>query len=122
MPATWSRLAWTDLAHLELGERPIRGLVQVGEGEPMGLVGAQPLHPAQHPVVVPRLGDLGHVLGGPVGVPSAHRLVLPSTHCRVRLQESRVSIENWGGVKMLIYFLGYTQNYGIFLISPSLLC
>ena len=79
-------LARADLPHLELREGPVRGLVQIGEGEAVGLVGAEALHAAEHPVVVPGLLLLGDVLGGPGGVPAAPRLELAPTHRRVGLQ------------------------------------
>ena len=58
----------------------------------MGFVGAEALDPAEHPVVVPGLGGLRDVLGGPARVPAAHRLVLSSTHCWMRLKEEEVSM------------------------------
>ena len=87
-----ARLAGTDLTHLEFCERPVRSFVEVRQSEPMGFVGAKALDPAQHPVVVARLGGLWDVLGGPAWVPAAHCLVLSSTHCWVRLKEEEVSM------------------------------
>ena len=79
-------LAARHLAHLELGEGPVGGLGQVGDCQPVGLVGPQPLHSADHPVVVPGLGRLAHVLTGPLHMPLVPSLVLPRTHTRVSLK------------------------------------
>ena len=79
-------LAAADLPDLELGEGAVGGLGEVGDGEAVGLVGPQPLHPAHHPVVVLGLGRLGHVLRRPAAVPLAPLLVLPRAHTRVRLK------------------------------------
>ena len=70
----------------ELGEGPVRGLGQVRDGHPVGLVGPQPLHSAHHPVVVPGLGRLCHVLTRPLRVPLVPGLVLPCAHAGVSLK------------------------------------
>lgn len=86
-------LAHTALAagHLtELGEGPVRGLGQVRDGHPVGLVGPQPLHSAHHPVIVPGLSRLSHVVTGPLRVPLVLGLVLPSAHAGVSLKYDKI--------------------------------
>ena len=71
---------------LELGKRPVRGLVGVGYGDPLGFVGGQPLRPARHPLGVRRLGGLVDVLLRPARVPRVELFVLVSTDVRVGLK------------------------------------
>ena len=81
------QLAGAYFTHLEFGKRPVWRLVEVREGEAVCLVGAQALHPSQHPVVVPHLLGLGDVLRRPGAVPRAPVLVLPPTYGGVGLQK-----------------------------------
>ena len=74
---------------MELGEGAVGRLVQVGEGESMGLVVPQPLDPAEHPVVVPGLLRLRDVPGGPARVPALPVRVLTTAHGRVRLEHGQ---------------------------------
>ena len=74
------------LPHLELGERPVGGLVQVRQCQSVSLVWSEALHPPQHPVVVLRLLGLCDMLGGPGTVPGGPALVLPHAHTGVGLQ------------------------------------
>ena len=87
-PRPWrgGRLARADLPNLKLGESPVRGLVQVGEGQSVGLVGPQPLHAAEHPVVVSGLLRLRHIGGGPGAVPPTPVSELPPAHRGVGLE------------------------------------
>ena len=98
-------LAHTALAaghFTELGEGPVRGLGQVRDGHPLGLVGPQPLHSAHHPVIVPGLSRLSHVVTGPLRVPLVPGLVLSGAHARVCLKRQNL-------LNMLIY-LDENQN------------
>ena len=79
---------------LELGEGPVGGLGEVRHGEPVRLVGPQTLHAAHHPVVVPGLRRLGHVLTRPLHVPLVPRLVLPGAHARVSLKIGKYLVNN----------------------------
>ena len=74
----------------ELGEGPVRGLGQVRDGHPVGLVGPQPLHSAHHPVIVPGLSRLSHVLTRPLHVPLVPGLVLSGAHARVCLKRQNL--------------------------------
>ena len=75
-------------AHLELSERPVRGLVEVGKCESVSLVWSEALYSSEHPLVMLGLLSFCDMLSCPGTVPCAPVLVLPDTDGRVGLKVS----------------------------------